>query len=270
MKIGFTLTRCAIGAATLLALAAAAPARAQSPPAADSSRPFEISDNSFLVEEALNQEPGVFQNIVMAGIDSHDTWVATLTQEWPLATRTHQIAFSVPFADVGSRSGLGDAAVHYRLQAMTGERGPAFSPRISLIVPSGSASRGLGQGHVGYEVNLPFSQQVRDLYVHWNAGYTHFPLADRGHVLVPRVAASGIWRTRPMLNVMLESLVEWTRDDVSDARHARVTVSPGMRTGWNVGETQTILGVGVPVVFADGAHNAGVILYASYELPFKR
>ena len=44
------------GAVTLVA---ANPAAAQTP-----TEPFEISDNSFLVEEALNQEPGIFQNIV--------------------------------------------------------------------------------------------------------------------------------------------------------------------------------------------------------------
>ena len=36
---------------------------AQSAPIADASRPFEIADNSFLVEEAFNQPAGVFQNI---------------------------------------------------------------------------------------------------------------------------------------------------------------------------------------------------------------
>ena len=44
--------------AALLA-STAAPAAAQAPPAS----PFGITDNSFLIEEAFNQDPGVFQNI---------------------------------------------------------------------------------------------------------------------------------------------------------------------------------------------------------------
>ncbi|HET9768159.1 MAG TPA: hypothetical protein VFS60_15000, partial [Thermoanaerobaculia bacterium] len=52
-------------------LAIAAPGFAQPPPdpATDSSRKWEITDNSFLVEEAFNQERGVFQNIA--------TWTRT-------------------------------------------------------------------------------------------------------------------------------------------------------------------------------------------------
>ncbi len=45
--------------------------------------PFRISDNSFLVEEAFNQEAGIFQNIFGATrIDGQ--WAATFTQEWPV------------------------------------------------------------------------------------------------------------------------------------------------------------------------------------------
>ena len=76
----------------VLIFAAASPALAQTPSPVDSRRPFEISDNSFLVEEALNQEAGVFQNIVGLALDSRDEWVATFTQERPLVSRRHQIA----------------------------------------------------------------------------------------------------------------------------------------------------------------------------------
>ena len=45
--------------ALVLLVTLASPVQAQSA-STDSRRPFEISDNSFLVEEALNQERGVF------------------------------------------------------------------------------------------------------------------------------------------------------------------------------------------------------------------
>ena len=43
---------------------------------------------------------------------------------------------------------------------------------------------------------------------------------------------------------------------------------PGVRTGWNVGDAQTIIGFGVPVRFADASAATGAFLYFSYELPF--
>ena len=52
--------------------------------AGDSSRTWEITDNSFLVEEAFNQEAGVVQNIFT--LDARRETAAgprNFTQEWP-------------------------------------------------------------------------------------------------------------------------------------------------------------------------------------------
>ena len=44
------------------------------------------------------------------------------------------------------------------------------------------------------------------------------PSAEDGEathsLLTPRAAASGIWRLRPMLNLMLEAIVQWVKDNV--------------------------------------------------------
>jgi hypothetical protein len=172
---------------------------------------------------------------------------------------------------------VGDLVVHYRWQAIDGEgAAPAFSPRVSLIVPSGSVSRGLGQGYPGWEINLPFSKQIRDIYFHWNAGLTHFPgvtVDGREYdLLTPRVAASGIWRVRPMVNLMLETVFDWPEEIApgSDERIARITFVPGLRTGWNLGASQTIVGVGAPISHTDGSQRVSLFLYLSHELPFTR
>jgi hypothetical protein len=264
-----------VTAAVLACLGAAAQAAAQGTAPTGADRPFEITDNSFLVEEAFNQEPGIFQNIVTVRLDSRDEWEASLTQEWPLFSQAHQISFTLPFTATGGESGVGDLFVHYRFQAVTGGgRAPAFSPRVSLVLASGSASRGLGSGNPGWQVNLPFSKQVRDWYFHWNGGFTHFPSAESGgtthSLFTPHVAASAIWRAKPMLNLMIESVVEWDEQPGAPEREAAVTVMPGVRTGWNAGETQTVFGAGLPVHRAGGTTDVGVFLYASYELPFVR
>ena len=271
--------RCLAGLVAALTPMVVGPALALAQePGAGSSRPFEISDNSFLVEEALNQEPGVFQNILTLDAGGSDEWAAAFTQEWPLASRAHQISFTVPYSSTVGVSGLGDAFVHYRLQVMSGDNGgPAFSPRVSLIVPSGRASKGLGHGNPGWEVNLPFSRQVRDYYLHWNVGFSHVPAAESGghrhNLLTPRAAASVVWRARPMINVLLEGLVEWADEAIgpgSSRRTASTTILPGLRTGWNVGDAQTIIGAGIPITVSGGTRDAGVFLYLSHELPFAR
>ena len=265
-------------AAFVLTLATGGMAWAQDATATvDHHRPFEIMDNSFFVEEAFNQDTGVVQNIVNFNRTRNGEWVATFTQEWPLFSHTHQISYTLPFASTDLGSGIGDAYIHYRLQVLDGDNGGlSFSPRVSLILPSGSVSKAIGQGSPGWEVNLPFSQQVGDLFVHWNAGFTQVPAAigddDLEHDLfTPRVAGSGIWRARPMLNLMLETVVEWTAVPTgpSSSRHvSRTTVVPGLRTGVNAGDAQTVFGFGVPISIVEGARDVGVFVYFSYETRF--
>jgi DtxR family transcriptional regulator, Mn-dependent transcriptional regulator len=268
-----------VGRALLLcaALSGSAYAQEKPVPAGGSARPWEITDNSFLVEEAFNQEPGIFQNIFGIYRPGDGSWVSAFTQEWPVRVQAHQLSYTVAFGGTGSDSGIGDVLLHYRVQAWSeSRRRPAFSPRVSLVFPTGDAVKGLGGGGPGWEVNLPFSKQVGDLYFHWNAGFTHLPSAEgvgaEHSLLTPRVATSGIWRVRPMLNLMLEGVFEWAEeiDGIVTGRTYGSTVIPGVRTGWDMGDAQTIVGIGVPISFAAGTTDAGVFGYFSYELPFRR
>lgn len=265
----------------LLVLLCHEPAAAQSPPALGNARPFEITDNSLLVEEAFNQEPGVFQNI-FGFVHNGSSWDAAFTQEWPLGTMTHQFSYTVPFASLAGQRGVGDIQIHYRYQAITEGAGrAAFSPRFTVILPSGSTDKNLGSGAVGWQVNLPFSKQRNDLYFHWNGGFTHLAAVDSGAVptehvslFTPHLAASGIWRIRPMLNALVENVFEWAHEvegPGTTGRTAVFTVSPGARGGWNLGDHQLIVGLAAPLTWREGAAmDAGAFAYLSYELPFKR
>jgi DtxR family transcriptional regulator, Mn-dependent transcriptional regulator len=243
----------------------------------DSSRPWEITDNSFLVEEAFNQEAGVVQNIFSIYAPGDGSWVAAFTQEWPLRVHAHQFSYTVAFGHASSGIGIGDVLLNYRFQ-VTDEtaRRPAFSPRVSLILPSGDVQRGLGVGSPGWEVNLPFSKQLRDFYLHWNAGFTQLPSADgpvaEYNLFIPKAAVSGIWRVRPMFNVMLETVFAWPEEisDPATDRTYATTLVPGFRTGWNAGDAQVIVGLAVPTTFVSGTTETGVFGYFSYELPFAR
>ena len=54
-----------------------------------------VQDNSFLIEEAYNQEAGVIQHINnWRRLDKN--WFYTFTQEWPIITQTHQFSYTEP------------------------------------------------------------------------------------------------------------------------------------------------------------------------------
>ena len=270
--------------AVLLFFAMAASAYAQTAPPAEP-KPFEITDNSFLVEEALNQEKGIFQNIFGA-VRSNGGWTSTFTQEWPLGGQTHQFSYTAAFLDASDHAGIGDTLINYRYQALVeGPGRPAFSPRLSLVVPSGDSDTDLGDGSWGLQINLPFSKQRGDWYLHWNAGFTWLADATRtlhvsndmavvrhASLTSPFVAGSAIYRLRPMFNLMLESvmLFDQSLDAVGTSRTTTFTLSPGFRGGWNVGEKQLIAGFALPVSWTSGESDAGAFLYFSYELPFTK
>ena len=231
--------------------------QAQGSATTDSSRKWEITDNSFLVEEAFNQEAGVVQNIFEWTLSRHGIWNGSFTQEWPAPGMKHQLSYSVPFASTGAATGIGDVLLNYRYQLREETAGgPAIAPRLSLILPSGSEADGLGGGTTGLQFNLPLSKQFGNFYVHANAGYTWVPDVQRTTL----VAGSVIWRVAPMLNVLLEGV---------GALNDSATVSPGFRWGWNFGERQLVVGAAVPVTRADSRWSTALLTYLSYELPFR-
>jgi hypothetical protein len=249
--------------ALLLLASFADPAAAQTQPSR-----FGIADNSFLVEEAFNQEPRIFQNIFAVRRTRGGIWDGTFTQEWPLASQTHQLSFAVPFLVGGGASAFGEIALNYRWQASLDEgRWPAISPRITLLLPTSEERRPLGFSGTGLQVNLPVSKELGWVIVHGNLGATWF-----NETTVPFAAGSLIWGLRPMFHPMLEVTTEWTHVDAkssSSGRDTTVTVLPGFRTGWNFGDQQVVLGFGIPMT-RGAEHDNGALVYFSYELPFRK
>ena len=74
-----------------------------------------------------------------------------------------------------------------------------------------------------------------------------------------------------MLCLMLESVVSFDQsiEETGAHRDTSFTLSPGLRTGWNIGDKQAIVGFAIPTTWSDAA-STGVFLYMSYELPFAR
>ena len=263
-------------AALLLVLSIARTGAAQpaagAPP--NGSEPFKISDNSFLVEEAFNQEAGIFQNI-FNGVRSGGSWGMTFTQEWPVVTQKHQLSYTLAWSNADGDSGFGSTLINYRYQLLDeGPGRPAFSPRVSVILPTGNSDE---LDSTGVQFNLPFSKQTGDIYWHWNAGLTWQPAVpseggDR-NIESSFLAGSAILRLHPMLHAMLETVVNFDElpTIAGTVRERAFTLSPGMRGGWNLGDRQLILGFAVPITWSSEEDtDTAAFLYFSYELPFKK
>ena len=120
-----------------------------------------ISDNSFLVEEAYNQEAGVVQHISNFRRDRAGDWLFTFTQEWPASSQRDQLSYTLPLQSGGAGRALGDVIVNYRRQLVgRGEQPIWFAPRLSVVVPTGSTRKGTGLGGPGLQLNLPVSTQL--------------------------------------------------------------------------------------------------------------
>jgi len=246
-----------------------------------------IQDNSFLVEEAYNQNFGVVQHIssFTRFFDSKD-WNYTFTQEWPApGDERHQLSYTLVAlhagAFPGSGVGIGDVFLNYRYQLVgSGETRVAFSPRLSLIFPTGDSTVGRGSGSFGLQTNLPLSVVLgRKLVSHWNAGATFFPHAqdasgDRAATAGYNFGQSFIWLTNARFNVMLETVFARSQTVVS-SDHTEWTsslfLSPGVRWAYNFKNgLQIVPGIGAPLGVGPSAGEKGVLLYLSFEHPFRK
>ena len=242
-----------------------------------------IMDNSFLIEEAYNQEAGVVQHIWTAfyqvnrlrGPDEK-TWEFGFTQEWPMGSQTHQFSFTTPYAikesDGESVNGPGDLQLNYRYQAYFSERTlTAFAPRLSLILPTGDEV--FGDDTVGAQVNLPFSTAVGDnWFVHANAGTTWLPEAGSAgerDLVHFNLGGSVIYAPTRDLHFMVEWIGNW--DDQGDGLEFESVISPGARKAFNfANDSQLVVGLAAPIGLNKRSPDFGVFLYCSFEHFFQR
>jgi len=259
----------------LLPLLAVLPALAE--------EPGPIQDNSFLLEEAYNQEPGVVQHIFtfMRYRQSRD-WVSTFTQEWPVPDERHQLSFTLPWQRLSvspdGRQSLGDVALNYRYQAVgNGSAAVAFAPRLSLLLPTGDHRQGRGAGAMGYQANLPLSVVLGPQWVtHVNLGATWTPGArdlqgDKADLTAWSGGQSFVWLAHPNLNAMLEFAFTSGETVVGPGlkEHANTAyVSPGLRFALNFQSgLQIVPGIAVPIGVGPSKGERAVFFYLSFEAP---
>jgi hypothetical protein len=233
-----------------------------------------IEDNSFLLEEAYNQEPGVIQHISAFQYMNNNTWAYSFTEEWPVPGQKHQLSFTFLMLEYTS-TGIGDVALNYRYQAIFSRR-IAFSPRASVLFPTGNYKKSQGNGVLGYQLNLPVSYICsRKLVTHFNLGATYIPGAKSENntisdVTIINYGTSAIVLISKTLNFMFEAVGFTTIRKSENAETEKISsflINPGFRYAINCKSgLQIVPGVAVPIGIGK-SNEVGVFVYLSFEHP---
>jgi len=234
-----------------------------------------IEDNSFLMEEAYNQDPGVIQHISSFQYMKNHTWVYTFTDEWPVPGRKHQLSATIPVFNNGE-TGFGDILINYRYQAVHKTRF-AFSPRFSIILPTGNYRKGLGSGLPGYQLSLPFSYLLSvKIATHYNLGVTFTPEAknpdgSKYNLTIYNYGISAILLISKNFNFMLEFVGNkaYLKSDNMNTRISNTLfLNPGLRYAINFKSgLQIVPGLAVPIGIGSSKGASGIFAYLSFEHP---
>ena len=240
--------------------------------------PSPISDNSFLVEEAYNQESRVVQHISTFSRGSDGGWIYTFTQEWPVRGMRNQLSYTIP-ALHNNGTGIGDIQLNYRLQAVGNPDAPvALAPRLTAILPTGSSSESRGFGSAGLQAALPASiHPVPALVFHLNAGVTWLPNAKNpsgreASTTSYNLGASAIWLAKSSINFLMEWV--WLDAELVNAnggtrRERAMLLNPGVRVGFDFKSgLQIVPGVAYTVGIGPSEGVEALFLYLSFEHAF--
>jgi hypothetical protein len=236
-----------------------------------------IEDNSFLIEEAYNQEKGVVQYINTFYRQRNGDFGYSFTNEMAIKRQEHQFSYTLNVVRVDGHTGFGDTYLNYRYQVLGLKKDDrvALAPRFTLILPTGNYRKGTGTGAVGYQVNVPVSVKLSKLIVtHWNAGMTVTPHArdtagDRATTTGFNLGESTILLARNRFNVMFETL--WTRNQAVVSPHHTAAeyallLNPGIRWSYNrKNGMQIVPGISAPLGAGPSHGERGLYLYLSFE-----
>lgn len=241
-----------------------------------------IQDNSFLIEEAYNQEAGVIQHIqTFQYLEKSRTWGYSFTQEWPVLGQAHQLSYTIPVAylndPVVREADIGDVMLNYRYQLVFNET-LALAPRFSTLFPTGDYKEGFGSGAFGYEINIPLSLELFSdkLVNHWNVGSTIIPgCKEAGGADADtfgfKLGTSLIWLVSENFNLMCEAVWESPESvqvDGSKTREDTFFINPGVRYAINFESgLQVVPGIAFPIGVGPSKNEYGVFVYLSFEHP---
>jgi hypothetical protein len=121
-------------------------------------------------------------------------------------------------------------------------------------------------------LGLPVSLALSPAFAaHTNAGVTLLPnIGDVEGSTESEVeislGQSVVWLAHPRLNLLVEAL--WSRTEAGDVVAESLLVSPGVRAAFNLGSTQIVPGLAVPIGVGASSRERYAFLYLSVEHPF--
>jgi hypothetical protein len=167
-------------------------------------------------------------------------------------------------------------ALNYRHQVVDAEA-ITFAPRVSLVLPTGDYRKGLGNGALGFQFNLPMSVRLSPEWIaHWNMGATatpggREPGGAKADLLGFNYGTSFIWQPVRRFNLILEAA--WYSTESADSSGSKTRgdaffLNPGFRFAVDLGSLQIVPGIAVPIGLGPSRGEHGIFTYLSFEHPF--
>lgn len=246
--------------------------------------PESITGNTFLIEDAYNQDARVVQHILKFSFTKpSDENLIFFAQEWPLFSHAHQIGFSFYYAwllrgeDVVVP--IRPLSVNYRYQLVDEDQWAAMAPRISIVLP---LKKDYPYGNIGYQFNVPVSKRVHEKWIaHVNAGVMLQPkvdvnLPEKKNIYSYHAGAGLYWLLHPKFNITLEWLSEFRDDYVWDddwggeikKNYSIHWINPGVRFAFHAGPVEFVPGFCVPLQVHGKKKPKTAYLSVSMEHPF--
>ena len=236
----------------------------------------QIADNSFLVEEAYNQEPGVVQFInVYTKPEQGSDWTYTFINEIPMGSEKHQFSYEIPYSSIKAvdEQGVEDIKFNYRQEFIRTDQF-VTTGRVSLQVGTGDYKKGFGRSAMGYEASLITSVNITDKWVqHWNLGAGITPdakntMGDKADNSKYFWAVSNVYLFSDNFNFMLEFAGSEEQETVGTKQatwESRTVMSPSIRYAYDVGDWQIVPGLAYPMQVTANPGNNEWLVYLSVE-----
>lgn len=233
-----------------------------------------IEDNSFLLEEAYNQEIGVYQFIQnYQTFGKSGRYKYSFQNEIPITNETQQFSYEFRYerAEDERHGAVNDPVINYRIQPYSKD-GVMFADRFGLIIPLGRVEKDAGNGVWGLEFMHAGSIELNDSFqTHFNIGVNYLPHAkfedtnNRKSITNLILGSSLVHHWKDNLNFLMEALYE--SEDQDDPQ---LSLSPGMRWSfdfeWN--DTQMVHGISFPIEVLNDSTEKSVFFYFSMEPSF--
>ncbi|MCX7984158.1 MAG: hypothetical protein N3A63_04575 [Bacteroidetes bacterium] len=239
-----------------------------------------IEDNSFLLEEAINQSDGALWHSMTLDIASPDQFTAIYTQEWPLAGETHQLGFTIPFhALENSVHGIGDLSLDYRYQLCREQDWAWIAPHFSFFFPTGNYKNDLGHGTFGLGFILPITKRVSNaIMVNSNIGISYLPQAKKSFptgtitksLKSALVGFNAAWLLHHHCSFVCEFLCSHF-DEIQPHGTTSITnrtLCTGIRFSFDIGDVYIVGGMAVPITFTSSSTDYSFIFNVGLEQPW--